>query len=57
LKSLLCVLSAPLLSLAIKISGRYFMDISIAATIGFTTAAVIGIIVLVFTARKGKNAG
>jgi hypothetical protein len=31
------------------------MDISIAATIGFTTAAVIGIIVLVFSARKGKN--
>jgi hypothetical protein len=31
------------------------MDISVVATIGFTTAAVIGIIVLVFSARKGKN--
>ena len=30
------------------------MDISIMATIGFTTAAVIGLIVLVFTAGK-KN--
>jgi hypothetical protein len=32
------------------------MDISIFATIGFTTAAVIGIIVLIFTAGKGKQA-
>lgn len=30
------------------------MDISIYATIGFTTAAVIGIIVLVFSAGKGS---
>ncbi len=29
------------------------MDISIVATIGFTTVAVIGIIVLVFSAAKG----
>jgi len=29
------------------------MDISIIATIGFTTLAVIGIIVLVFSAAKG----
>jgi hypothetical protein len=29
------------------------MDISIVATIGFTTIAVIGIIVLVFSAAKG----
>jgi hypothetical protein len=33
------------------------MDISIVATIGFTAAAVIGVIVLVFSARKGKNSG
>jgi hypothetical protein len=52
-----CGLLAPFLFLAIIISGRYFMDISIVATIGFTTAAVIGIIVLVFSARKGKNSG
>ena len=31
------------------------MDISILATIGFTTAAVIGIIILVFSAGKGKK--
>ena len=30
------------------------MDISIIATIGFTTAAMIGIIVLIFSAGKGK---
>jgi len=36
-------------------SGRYFMDISIIATIGFTTAAVIGIIVLIATAGKKKD--
>jgi len=36
------------------ISGRYSVDISIIATIGFTTAAVIGIIVLIFSAGKGK---
>jgi len=29
------------------------MDISIVATIGFTTAAIIGIIVLVLSAGKG----
>jgi len=33
------------------------MDISIAATIGFTTVAVIGVIVLVFSTRKGKTGG
>jgi len=31
------------------------MDISIAATIGFTATAVIGIIVLFFSVRKGKS--
>jgi hypothetical protein len=31
------------------------MDISIVATIGFTTAAIIGILVLVFSAGKGKS--
>ena len=31
------------------------MDISVAATIGFTTTAVIGIIVLFFYVTKGKN--
>ncbi len=31
------------------------MDISIIATIGFTTAAMIGIIVLIFSAGKGKS--
>jgi hypothetical protein len=31
------------------------MDISIVATIGFTTAAIIGIIVLVFSAGKDKG--
>lgn len=31
------------------------MDISIIATIGFTAAAVIGIIVLIFTAGSGKK--
>jgi len=31
------------------------MDISVAATIGFTTTAVIGIIVLYFSVRKRKN--
>jgi len=31
------------------------MDISIVATIGFTTAAIIGIIVLVFSAGKEKG--
>jgi hypothetical protein len=31
------------------------MDISIVATIGFTIAAVIGIIVLVFAAGKDKS--
>jgi hypothetical protein len=31
------------------------MDVSIIATIGFTTAAVIGIIVLVVTAGSGKK--
>jgi hypothetical protein len=31
------------------------MDISIIATIGFTTAAMIGIIVLIFSAGKGKR--
>jgi hypothetical protein len=29
------------------------MDISVVATIGFTTLAVIGIIVLVFSSAKG----
>jgi hypothetical protein len=29
------------------------MDISIVATIGFTTAAIIGIIALIFSAGKG----
>jgi hypothetical protein len=47
--------AGPFLSLAIKRSGRYIMDISIVATIGFTTAAIIGIIVLVFSAVKGKS--
>lgn len=28
------------------------MDVSVIATIGFTTIAVIGILVLIFTARK-----
>jgi hypothetical protein len=32
------------------------MDISIVATIGFTTAAVIGIFVLIFTVGKEKPA-
>jgi len=31
------------------------MDLSIVATIGFTTIAVIGIIVLIFTAGKAKD--
>jgi hypothetical protein len=31
------------------------MDISILATIGFTTAAVIGIIVLIVTAGRKKD--
>jgi hypothetical protein len=31
------------------------MDISILATIGFTSAAAVGIIVLVVIAMKGKN--
>lgn len=31
------------------------MDISIFATIGFTTAAVIGIIVLIFTGTRKKK--
>lgn len=31
------------------------MDISVAATIGFTTAAVIGIVVLVFTGTRKKK--
>ena len=31
------------------------MDISIIATIGFTTAAVLGIIALIFTAGKEKQ--
>ena len=31
------------------------MDISIIATVGFTTAAVIGIFVLVFTAGRKNN--
>lgn len=31
------------------------MDISIVATIGFTTAAVIGIIVLIFAGTKRKT--
>lgn len=31
------------------------MDISIIATIGFTTAAILGIIVLAFSAGKGKS--
>jgi hypothetical protein len=31
------------------------MDISIVATIGFTTAAIIGIIVLVLSAGKDKS--
>ncbi len=31
------------------------MDISVAATIGFTTAAIIGIIVLVFTGTRKKK--
>jgi hypothetical protein len=30
----------------------YAMDISIVATIGFTTAAVIGIVVLIFTTGR-----
>jgi len=32
------------------------MDISVFATIGFTTAAVIGIVVLIFVTGKGKSA-
>lgn len=32
------------------------MDISIIATIGFTAAAVVGIIVLVFAGKKGTGA-
>ncbi len=32
------------------------MDISIVATIGFTSAAVIGIIILIAVAGKGKKA-
>jgi hypothetical protein len=48
-----CRSQDPVLTEAILISGRYYMDISIVATIGFTTAAVIGIIVLVFSAAKG----
>ncbi len=32
------------------------MDISVIATIGFTSAAVVGIIVLIFVAGKGKKA-
>jgi hypothetical protein len=31
------------------------MDISVVATIGFTTAAVIGIIVLLFTGTRKKS--
>jgi hypothetical protein len=31
------------------------MDLSIVATIGFTTVAVIGIFVLIFTAGKSKD--
>jgi len=31
------------------------MDISVFATIGFTTAAVIGIVVLIFVTGKGKS--
>jgi len=31
------------------------MDISVAATIGFTSLAVIGIIVLVISVQKGKK--
>jgi hypothetical protein len=31
------------------------MDLSIAATIGFTTIAVIGIFVLIFSAGKTKD--
>lgn len=31
------------------------MDISVIATIGFTTAAVIGIIILIFAGNKGKS--
>jgi hypothetical protein len=39
-----------------ELKTRYNMDISVFATIGFTTAAVIGIIALVFSAGKGKPA-
>ena len=35
--------------------GRNSMDISIIATIGFTVAAVVGIIVLIVTAGKKKG--
>jgi hypothetical protein len=31
------------------------MDISVVATIGFTTAAVIGIVVLIFTGTRKKK--
>ncbi len=31
------------------------MDISIIATIGFTTVAILGIIVLIFSAGNGKS--
>ena len=34
---------------------RHSMDISVVATIGFTTAAVIGIIVLVFTGTRKEE--
>lgn len=33
------------------------MDISIVATIGFTTAAVVGIIVLIFAGTRKKTGG
>jgi hypothetical protein len=44
----------PFLPLAINVIRRYDMDISIIATIGFTSAAIIGIAVLFFL-NRGKS--
>jgi hypothetical protein len=35
-------------------SGGFVMDISVAATIGFTTAAAVGIVYLYLSVRKNK---
>jgi hypothetical protein len=45
----------PHLAQIMTISGRCSMDISVLAAIGFTTVAVIGIIVLIFTAGGKKK--